>query len=210
MYRNWGCCETRSQFGSSRCKFEGDMASLCSHGITSNLMSKRYGREPSTCAVREPESELISLQQWLDLSNINAQARLSAITLSLQALSYHSRQLIIPHPSKFSRPYWHMMSSRKHLKHLAFKTWISVANYNTRLQICSCSTKLHWVVHNEKKFLLWLWMWPCCAFYGQPSTSWSIKNLEVNGHGGSHQRKLAVGLHTARDAKSIYIQMWYY
>jgi hypothetical protein len=54
-----------------------------------------------------------------------------------------------------------------------------------------------------KKFLLWLWMWLCCGFYGQPSTSWSIKNLEVNGHGGSHQRKLAVGLHTARDSKSI-------
>ncbi len=27
MYRNWGCCETRSQFRSSRRKFEGDMAS---------------------------------------------------------------------------------------------------------------------------------------------------------------------------------------
>lgn len=77
MYSDWGCCETRSQFGPSRRKSEGDMASLCIHGITSNLMSKRYGREPSACAVREPKSELISLQQWLDLSNINAQACLS-------------------------------------------------------------------------------------------------------------------------------------
>jgi hypothetical protein len=61
-----------------------------------------------------------------------------------------------------------------------------------------------------KEFLFWLWRWLCCACYGQPSTSLSMKNLEVNGHGGSHQRKLAVGLHTARDAKSIYIQMGYY
>jgi hypothetical protein len=95
MYRNWGCCETRSQIGSSRHKFEGDMASLCSHGITSNLMSKRYGREPSTCAVREPESELISLQQWLDLSNINARARpschhfeLASPVISFQTIDY--------------------------------------------------------------------------------------------------------------------------
>jgi hypothetical protein len=88
MYRNWGCCETRSHFESSRCKFEGDMASLCSHGITSNLMSKRYGREPSTCAVREPESELISLLQWLDLSNINAEAHLSCHHFELASPSY--------------------------------------------------------------------------------------------------------------------------
>ncbi len=58
MYRNWGCCETRSHFGSSRCKFEGDMASLCSHGITSNLISKGCEtREPSAYALIELETE---------------------------------------------------------------------------------------------------------------------------------------------------------
>ncbi len=60
-----------------------DIVALCIHGITSNLISKGCEtREPSAYALIELETELISLQQWLDLSNINAQVVSIAIPLS--------------------------------------------------------------------------------------------------------------------------------
>jgi hypothetical protein len=66
---------------------------LCSHGITWKGCETR---EPSAYALIELETELISLQQWLDLSNINAQVVSIAIPLSkpchtiLDKWSFHS------------------------------------------------------------------------------------------------------------------------
>jgi hypothetical protein len=116
-----------------------DIMALCSHGITSKGCETR---EPSAYALIELETELISLQQWLDFVKYQCTSCLYCHPFE-QVLSHHSRQMIIPQcPSKFPNHGILWWVAENALNFLLSRTE-SFANCNTLLQICCCSANLN-------------------------------------------------------------------
>jgi hypothetical protein len=148
MHRNWGCCETGSLFVSSRWKFDGTWL----YGSHESHHKDMRENLPHAHLQSQGQISFHSNNDWACQISMHKLASV-AIPLSLQALSHHSNQSnYSTAPIKTSKP-WHMMNCRKHLKLLAFKTWISVANYNMLLQICCGFANVNWVVLYKGKKL---------------------------------------------------------
>jgi hypothetical protein len=120
-----------------------DIMGLCSHGITSNLISKGCEtREPSAYALIELETEDHFSPTMIGLVKYQCTSCLYCHTFE-QALSHHSRQMIIPQcTSKFPNHGILWWVAENALNFLLSRTE-SFANCNTLLQICRCSANLN-------------------------------------------------------------------